>query len=179
MAHIIKNRQIIEDSWQTIADDAELPTGSVLISLARWNQERAALLERSDPLGVRLPNTANIADLVADLPHWPVVALEFPKFADGRAYSQARLLRERYGYQGEIRAVGDVFAINYGSWPAAVLTPLPCGRIAVWKMLWRDLATSAKVISRGRISPCRCTGAGGSRKPEQCIQSPTWCIPRH
>lgn len=108
MAHIIKNRQIIEDSWQTIADDAELPTGSVLISLARWNQERAALLERSDPLGVRLPNTANIADLVADLPHWPVVALEFPKFADGRAYSQARLLRERYGYRGEIRAVGDV-----------------------------------------------------------------------
>lgn len=108
MTRIIKNRQIIEDSWPTIADDAELPTGPALVSLARWNRERAALLARSEPLGVQLPNTANIADLVADLPHWPVVALEFPKFADGRAYSQARLLRERYGYQGEIRAVGDV-----------------------------------------------------------------------
>ena len=108
MARIIKNRQIIEDQWQTIADDAELPPGPALVSLARWNRERAALLERGEPLGVQLPNTANIADLTADLPHWPVVALEFPKFADGRAYSQARLLRERYGYQGEIRAVGDV-----------------------------------------------------------------------
>jgi uncharacterized protein (DUF934 family) len=108
MTRIIKNRQIVEDHWQTIADDAEMPAGPVLVSLARWNREQAALLERGEPLGVRLLNTANIADLVADLPHWQVVALEFPKFADGRAYSQARLLRERYGYQGEIRAVGDV-----------------------------------------------------------------------
>jgi uncharacterized protein (DUF934 family) len=66
------------------------------------------LLERSDPVGVRLPNTADVADLAEDLPVLEVVALEFPKFADGRAYSQARLLRERHGYRGEIRAVGDV-----------------------------------------------------------------------
>jgi len=59
-------------------------------------------------VGVRLPNTANVADLAEDLSRLKVVALEFPKFADGRAHSQARLLRERYGYQGEIRAVGDI-----------------------------------------------------------------------
>ncbi len=108
MARIIKNRQIIEDPWQTIADDAELLPGPALVSLARWTRERVALLARGEPLGVQLPNTTNIADLTVDLPHWQVVALEFPKFADGRAYSQARLLRERYGYAGEIRAVGDV-----------------------------------------------------------------------
>lgn len=108
MRSVIKNRRIVEDRWQPVADDAELPVGPVIVSLARWNRERVALLERGEPVGVRLPNTANVADLAGDLPRLAVVALEFPKFADGRAYSQARLLRERHGYRGEIRAVGDV-----------------------------------------------------------------------
>lgn len=108
MGQIIKNRQIIEDHWRHITDEAELPAGPVIVSLARWGRERTALLARGGSLGVRAPNTAPVADLAGDLPHWEVVALEFPKFADGRAYSQARLLRERYGYRGEIRAVGDV-----------------------------------------------------------------------
>lgn len=108
MRSVIKDRRIVEDRWRHVADDAELPDGPAIVSLARWSRERALLLERGEPIGVRLPNTANVADLVADLPALEVIALEFPKFADGRAYSQARLLRERYGYRGEIRAVGDV-----------------------------------------------------------------------
>lgn len=108
MPSVIKNRQIVEDHWQTVADDAEYPAGPLIVSLTRWRQERAALLARGEPLGVRLPNTADVADLADDLPVLALVALEFPKFADGRAYSQARLLRERYGYQGEIRATGEV-----------------------------------------------------------------------
>jgi uncharacterized protein (DUF934 family) len=108
MPSVIKNRQIVADHWQPVTDDAELPAGPVIVSLARWQQERTTLRDRSEPVGVRLPNTANIADLADDLSALALVALEFPKFADGRAYSQARLLRERYGYQGEIRATGDV-----------------------------------------------------------------------
>ncbi len=108
MGRIIKNRQIIEDPWRQVADDGELPAGPVIVTLARWRRERATLAERDEPVGVRVPNTVNVADLADDLSRWPVVALEFPKFADGRAYSQARLLRERHGYRGEIRAVGDV-----------------------------------------------------------------------
>lgn len=108
MPSVIKNRQIVEDHWQTVADDAELPAGPVIVSLARWQQERATLRERGEPIGVQLPNTADVADVADDLPALALVALEFPKFADGRAYSQARLLRERYGYRGEIRATGDV-----------------------------------------------------------------------
>lgn len=108
MRRIIKNRQIIEDHWQHVTDGAELPAGPVIVPLACWKQQRTVLLERGEPVGVRLPNTVNPAELAEDLPKLAVVALEFPKFADGRAYSQARLLRERYGYQGEIRAVGDV-----------------------------------------------------------------------
>ena len=55
-----------------------------------------------------MPNTVDVVEMVADLPRLELVALEFPKFSDGRALSQARLLRERYGYRGEIRAMGDV-----------------------------------------------------------------------
>ena len=108
MRSVIKNRQIVEDRWQAVGDEDELPAGPVIVPLTRWLRERAALLARGGPLGVRLPNTADLADLAADLSVLEVVALEFPKFADGRAYSQARLLRERHGYRGEIRAVGDV-----------------------------------------------------------------------
>ncbi len=108
MPSVIKHRQIVEDRWQAVADDAELPAGAVIVSLARWQRERTALQERGEPVGVRLPNTADVADLADDLTALALVALEFPKFADGRAYSQARLLRERYGYQGEIRATGEV-----------------------------------------------------------------------
>ncbi len=108
MRSVIKNRAIVEDRWQHLADDAEAPAGPVIVSLARWRRERATLLERGQPVGVRLPNTADPAELAEDLPKLAVVALEFPKFADGRAHSQARLLRERHGYRGELRAVGDV-----------------------------------------------------------------------
>lgn len=108
MRSVIERRRIVEDRWQHAADDADLPAGPVIVSLARWRRERKALLERGEPVGVRLPNTASVADLAEDLPLLDLVALEFPKFADGRAYSQARLLRERHGYRGQIRAVGDV-----------------------------------------------------------------------
>ncbi|MDS4031065.1 MAG: DUF934 domain-containing protein [Candidatus Contendobacter sp.] len=108
MRSVIKNRAVVEDRWLHLADDAEMPTGSVIVSLARWRKERATLLARGEPVGVRLPNTADPAELAEDLPKLAVVALEFPKFADGRAHSQARLLRERHGYRGELRAVGDV-----------------------------------------------------------------------
>ena len=108
MRSVIKNRQIVEDHWQAVGDEEELPSGAVIVSLARWRHERASLLARGGPLGVRLPNTVDVVEMVADLPRLELVALEFPKFSDGRALSQARLLRERYGYRGEIRAMGDV-----------------------------------------------------------------------
>ncbi len=107
MRRIIKDRQIIEDVWQHLADDAERVEGPVIVSLVRWRQDEA-LRTRAEAVGVRLPNTLDLATISADLPRWALVALEFPKFADGRAYSQARLLRERHGFRGEIRAVGDV-----------------------------------------------------------------------
>ena len=110
MRRIINNRQIIEDRWRQVADDETLPPqGAVIVSLARWRQERQTLLARPDrQVGIALKNDVPVADIAAELPYLTAIALEFPTFKDGRALTQARLLRERYGYRGELRAMGDV-----------------------------------------------------------------------
>lgn len=108
MRRIIKGRQIVTDHWRHLADDEPLPEGPVSVSLARWQAEREALLSRFDRVGLRLKNDDDLKEIVGDLSHFALIALEFPVFKDGRAFSQARLLRERYGYRGELRAIGDV-----------------------------------------------------------------------
>lgn len=163
MRSVIKGRRIVEDRWQSIADDAELPAGAVIVALARWRRERAALLARDEPVGVRLPNTADVTELAEDLPKLAVVALEFPKFSDGRAYSQARLLRERFGYRGEIRAVGDVLRDQLFFMARSASMRSSCARIAAWKKPWRRSVISARAISRRPISRNRCTGGRAER----------------
>jgi uncharacterized protein (DUF934 family) len=106
---IIKDRAIVEDSWQHIADDAELPAaGDITVSVQRWQQDRKTLLARQGGLGIRIGNEVPPDGIIDDLQHFSLIAIEFPKFRDGRGYSYARLLRERYGYKQEIRAIGNV-----------------------------------------------------------------------
>src|SRR5215472_3397261 len=106
---LLKNGEAVADPWQHIAaGEAVPPTGPVVVPFDRWKAERETLLARNTPVGVRFPNTQRVAELAADLGRLELIVLEFPKFVDGRAYSQARLLRERYGYRGELRATGDV-----------------------------------------------------------------------
>ena len=103
-----KNGNFIEDSWRVVADDEPLPDGDkVIVSLKRWRDERATLAERNAPLGLHIPPGSVWTDVVADLPRFPVVAVSIPKYADGRASSIARLLRERDRYEGEVRVMGD------------------------------------------------------------------------
>lgn len=78
------------------------------VSLEEWQAQREALRAADMPLGLRLASHESPAAVADDLDCFAAIALEFPKFTDGRAYTSARLLRERYGYQGEIRAVGEV-----------------------------------------------------------------------
>ncbi len=106
---LIKDGGLADDPWVTLADDAESPPeGPVIVTLARWQADRDRLAGRNQPLGVRLKSDQSPASIADDLGRFAVIALEFPKFTDGRAYSYARLLRERYGYEGELRAVGNV-----------------------------------------------------------------------
>ena len=102
-----KDGRFIVDDWLVVPDDMPVPDdGKAIVSLKRWRDERAALVERGAPLGLSIEPGSDWADVAADLPRFPVIAVTIPKYADGRAFSVARLLRERDGYAGEIRALG-------------------------------------------------------------------------
>ena len=89
-----------------LSDDPSTVPGLEMVDLARWSDQREALLQGNRPLGLSVKPDDAIDDIASDLDRFQVVALEFPAFTDGRAYSQARLVRERHGYRGELRAVG-------------------------------------------------------------------------
>jgi len=99
---------LVEDCFTKAADDEDLPRGDVIISLTRFSNDGDRLLGEGRSVGVRLESHEEAAALAYDLPRIAVVALVFPGYRDGRAYTSARLLRERFGYKGEVRAVGDV-----------------------------------------------------------------------
>jgi uncharacterized protein (DUF934 family) len=97
-----------QDRWLPLTDDSQpAAAGPLLLTLEQWNSRRAAW-QHPNPVGVVVPNTTDIETLRADLPRWSLIALQFPKWTDGRAYSQARLLRARWRFDGEVRATGEV-----------------------------------------------------------------------
>ncbi len=106
---LIKAGQLVDDAFVYVTDDGALPAaGAVIVSLECWQSSRDALLRRDEPVGVRL-RSDEPPELIGDgIEKLAVIALEFPAFRDGRAYSYARLLREKYAYLGELRAIGDV-----------------------------------------------------------------------
>jgi uncharacterized protein (DUF934 family) len=108
----IKDRKLAHDPWHLLraSDDALPATGKVIVPLAFWRQHRDELMARADGVGVWLLATDQPREIAADLPHLQVVAVNFATFNDGRGYSTARLLRERYGWRGELRAIGDVLS---------------------------------------------------------------------
>jgi uncharacterized protein (DUF934 family) len=106
---LVKNGRITGDLFVHIAEGAELPgDGAILVSAARFLEDPEAVLKHAGKVGVIWPNNRDLDDLVPYLDRLAAVALVFPSFRDGRAYSQARLLRERHGYDGELRATGQV-----------------------------------------------------------------------
>jgi uncharacterized protein (DUF934 family) len=103
---IIKDQQIIDDTWNYVADDAELKAGNISVSLSRWKQDKPQLLAHDGKLGVRIRPDDTVDDIAPDLKNIQLIELDFPEFADGRLFSHACLLRGRYDYPGEIRATG-------------------------------------------------------------------------
>lgn len=115
MAQILKQGAQVNDPWTLLQPGdgetpapVDLPPGDVLVPLAVWQARRAELLARPGRCGLILTGDDPFEEAAADLAHFAVIAVHFPKFADGRGYSLATLLRQRYGYRGELRAVGDV-----------------------------------------------------------------------
>ena len=106
---IIKNGGVIEDAWVTLNDDEALAgNAAVIVSLTRWQNDKDALKGRGSATGVRIDSSESIEDITGDLSDLDLIALAFPAFTDGRAYSAARTLRDQHHYKGEIRAVGNV-----------------------------------------------------------------------
>ena len=106
---LVKGGKITPDPLLHVADDAEISgEGAILISAARFLEDPEAFSLRAGRTGVIWPNNRDVDDLVPYLGRLAAVALVFPTFRDGRAYSQARLLRERHGFKGELRATGQV-----------------------------------------------------------------------
>jgi len=106
---LVKSGRIVKDSFVRIADDAPVPDGvPAIVTGDRFIAEAAALTQRRAALGVVWPNNRPVAQLASYLDSIALIGLVFPLFRDGRAYSQARILRERYGFRGELRATGQV-----------------------------------------------------------------------
>ncbi|MEI7613782.1 MAG: DUF934 domain-containing protein [Betaproteobacteria bacterium] len=115
MPKIIKNGVIVDDAWQVLTltegqapETVELPDAPTLLPLAVWQARKDAILARKTAFGIWLESSEGPESIAGDLDQLTLIGVNFPKFTDGRGYSTARLLRERYGYRGEIRAIGDV-----------------------------------------------------------------------
>jgi uncharacterized protein (DUF934 family) len=109
---LIRNKQIVEnDPWVYVADDQPIPaSGDIVVGYARFDRDNVAYEARNGRLGLRIDPEDDLLQVITHLPKVGLVAVNFPKFGDGRGYTKARLLRERFRYTGELRAVGEVLA---------------------------------------------------------------------
>lgn len=107
MPKVLKDNSVIEDIWQILDESANtLPGGDVLVPFDQWESISEQLANYDGRVGVIIEGNAEVEEIIEPLLNLPLIAINFPKFADGRAFSSARLLRDRYQYSGEIRAVG-------------------------------------------------------------------------
>ena len=106
---LYRNGAFVADAWRSIEEGEDIPpAGHVIVPLDWWLAERDAWNGSHAPLGLRVEPGTPVESFAGDLPRFSLIALNFPKFGDGRAFSLAALLRTRYGFTGELRAVGEV-----------------------------------------------------------------------
>src|SRR5471030_2741601 len=112
MQRIIKNNEVVDETWHLLAKDFNIDEISncddLIVPLALWREHSRMLKARDGGLGVWLDADKEAEEIGDDVDQFKVIALNFPAFTDGRNYSNARLLRDRYGFKGELRAIGDI-----------------------------------------------------------------------
>jgi uncharacterized protein (DUF934 family) len=111
---LLQHGALQPNNWRFVGDDAALPAdGPVTVSLKRWQAEGETLRGRNSAVGVRLKNDEQALALAEDVHRLSLIEVEFPKFTDGRAFSQARILRDKLGYRGELRGIGTILRDQY------------------------------------------------------------------
>jgi len=115
MAQLIKDKAVAVDTWKTLElaegetpETVVLPAGDIIFPLPVWQARKTEIISTCKRIGLLIQPDERVEDVAGDLEYFIVIAVNFPKFVDGRGYSTASLLRQRYAYQGELRAVGDV-----------------------------------------------------------------------
>jgi uncharacterized protein (DUF934 family) len=105
---LLRDRQIVEDDWRYVAEAAGDPNAPLILTLDQWRLEPDTWIARGRPLGVVLQPAHKVEQLAPDLPRFALIAAEFSGPSDGRGYTQARQLRDRWNFKGELRATGYV-----------------------------------------------------------------------
>jgi uncharacterized protein (DUF934 family) len=106
---LYKNETLVPDEWQRLPDDAILPLdGKFILTLGQWRDYRDRLDKTNLAIGLSLEPSSNPRDLGREILRFSLIAINFPKFSDGRGYSLARRVRDELGFSGELRAVGDI-----------------------------------------------------------------------
>ena len=172
---LLKDGRIADDPWSDLPETPEPASDAdagapdtpfldvdLIVTLDQWRGQRETLLRRNGRLGLRLASDQPPEEIASDLEHFDLIALEFPKFNDGRAYSYARLLRERHGFKGELRAVGNVlrdqlfFMLRCGFDSFAVADEKTA---AAWKDAIEEIQVWYQPTADGR-APSGALGAG-------------------
>jgi uncharacterized protein (DUF934 family) len=137
----LKDGLVVDNSWQLVATDVEtLPTGDILVPVAYWQANQQQLADHSGNVGVWVDGHEEVEEFASSIATVPVIAINFLKFVDGRGFSMARLLRERFGYIGEIRAIGQFIRDQ-------LFMMQRCGFNAFQFDLEIDLAAASKSLS--------------------------------
>jgi uncharacterized protein (DUF934 family) len=105
---LLRDRQIVIDEWLYVAEAAADASAPLIVTFAQWQMEPDTWIGRGSPLGVVLAPAHQVEQLAPDLKHFSLIAAEFPGPSEGRGYTQALLLRERWNFKGELRATGYV-----------------------------------------------------------------------
>src|SRR4051812_4274411 len=160
----------VEDGWTDLADNAAADNaaarleGPVIVGLERWRADREALAAGNAPLGIRLKSHQLAGEIAGDLGRFSLVVIEFPKFRDGRGFSTARELRERYGFQGEIRAVGHLIPDQYQFLARSGFSVVAVREDADLES-WRKALTAVTIAYQPGVGP-----AGGPEEPVSLLR---------
>jgi len=148
MRHVLRQHEIVADAWRHLAasDDATKVTESLIVPLVELRANRAAWSCWPGRLGLRLSPADKVEDLAPELARFDLIAIEFPSPSEGRGYTQAHLLRARFGFTAELRAVGAAVKRDL------IFAMARCGFDTFEVAAGEDLAAAARALNRYTVA---------------------------